>query len=235
MALVKKRGFWVPPLILASILVAGFLIKAAKLYRTEIEVSKWLTENQTTVPSAISWLVAYGFSPISAVAIMLIIAFGTWLIRRDWEWLHFIVITLSGWGAAALIKPLVDRARPDEAVLTNPIHPQEGFLSFPSGHTAFSVGLFAAIVLVLVARDSRKKGLIIAAIGVIIVGFGRVYAGAHYPSDVMAGAISGTAGVWFAETIWQHVRARGALKNESNNGQADKNRGENVTLASESK
>ncbi|MDO5049423.1 MAG: phosphatase PAP2 family protein [Actinomycetaceae bacterium] len=208
----SKKGFWGPPLILAVMLLTGFLIKAAQLYKTEIEVSIWLTENQSSVPSALSWLVAYGFAPGPAVLITLLIAFGIWLIRRDLEWLHFILITLFGWLAAALIKPLVDRARPDASLLTTPIHPQDNFLSFPSGHTAFSAGLFGAIVLVLVARENRKLGFALAALGVILVGFARVYAGAHYPSDTMAGAISGAAGVWFGETLWQYWRAKHALE-----------------------
>ncbi|MGI6786176.1 MAG: phosphatase PAP2 family protein [Gleimia sp.] len=229
----SRAGFWVPPLMLVAMLGAGFFIKATELYKTEIRISQWLTENQTPVPSALSWLVAYGFSPLSAVIITLVIAFGIWLKRRNIDWLRFIFITLSGWSAAALIKPLVDRARPEATLLTNPIHPQNNFLSFPSGHTAFSVGLFSAIVLVLVSEHHRKIGFMIATIGVLTVGFARVYAGAHFPTDVIAGAISGSAGVWFAATLWQYWQAKHALENRSNDEQIGERPPKTGTLSSD--
>ncbi len=215
-------------------LVAGLTIKATQFYRTEIQISQWLTSNQTPVPSAISWLVAYGFAPLPAVIITLVIALGIWVIRRTIAWLRFVVITLFGWLGAAIVKPMVDRPRPDAAMLTDPIHPVTNMMSFPSGHTAFSVGLFSAIVLVLVSHHNRKIGFVIAGVGVVIVGFARVYAGAHFPTDVLAGTIAGAAGVWFAVTAWEHWQAKNALENRSNDEQNGKQRAEIETLSSDS-
>ncbi|MDO5035284.1 MAG: phosphatase PAP2 family protein [Actinomycetaceae bacterium] len=211
MQLMSRKGFWVPLLVVALMLSAGFTVKALELYRAEIQVSQWLTEHQSSFSRALSWLVAYGLAPVPAVLLAVAFAFAIWLVWRNLEWLHFVLIALGGWGAAGLIKPLVDRARPAEALLTNPVDPQNNFLSFPSGHTAFAVGLFSAIVLVLVARERWVAGFAIVAVAVVIVGFARVYAGAHYPSDALAGAISGGAGVWFTETVWQYSRERRAL------------------------
>lgn len=155
------------------------------------------------------------------------------MIRRTIAWLRFVVITLFGWLGAAIVKPMVDRPRPDATLLMDPIHPQTNMMSFPSGHTAFSVGLFSAIVLVLVSHHNRKIGFVIAAVGVVIVGFARVYAGAHFPTDVLAGAIAGAAGVWFAATAWEHWRAKSALENRSNDEQDGGRPAEIETLSSD--
>ena len=59
------------------------------------------------------------------------------------------------------------------------------FGSLPSGHTAtmvaFGFGLFFA---------GRKSGIVYAMLGVVI-GFARVAAGVHYPSDVLVGIVFG--------------------------------------------
>jgi undecaprenyl-diphosphatase len=61
-----------------------------------------------------------------------------------------------------------------------------GNWSFPSGHTASS---FAAARM-LACVWPKKWPLFYAA--AILVGFSRVYAGAHYPGDVMSGAVLGS-------------------------------------------
>lgn len=58
--------------------------------------------------------------------------------------------------------------------------------SFPSGHAA-SAAAFA----VGVGREAPKTGVVVSALAGL-VGFSRVYTGAHYPSDVLAGWGLGT-------------------------------------------
>jgi membrane-associated phospholipid phosphatase len=60
----------------------------------------------------------------------------------------------------------------------------------PSNHSAF-----AAIMSVFLARHyPRLAGM--AVVLAAIVGFGRISAGAHYPSDVTAGLLIGWAVSW---------------------------------------
>jgi undecaprenyl-diphosphatase len=66
--------------------------------------------------------------------------------------------------------------------------------SFPSGHTqtAFTV---ATVLLWAYSRDGKLKwwnGAIIIALGTLI-GVSRVYVGAHFPLDVLGGALLGAA------------------------------------------
>ena len=103
-----------------------------------------------------------------------------------------ILGTLTLWLVVEIIKVLTDRARPFLTLEgTRVIGWRERGRSFPSGHTAqtfflmtlfiqkFQIGLLGSIALYAIAG---------------LVGFTRMYVGAHYPRDVIGGAVLGA--VW---------------------------------------
>lgn len=87
-----------------------------------------------------------------------------------------------------ILKNLVARTRPYEAVdgLQRIIEAQKD-LSFPSGHTGSS---FAAAVVIFLTCP-RKIG-VPALILAFLIMFSRLYVGVHYPTDVLAGMVTGT-------------------------------------------
>jgi undecaprenyl-diphosphatase len=91
------------------------------------------------------------------------------------------------------IKHLLDSPRPTgEYVRVTEI--ADG-LGFPSGHAMGSTLWYGAII-VIAARliDARRPRLLVqgAALAIIIAtGFGRMYTGAHWPSDVLGGYLWG--------------------------------------------
>lgn len=68
----------------------------------------------------------------------------------------------------------------------------ESELSFPSGHTSAAFCTATSLSL------RYRKWYVIApgCIYAVSVGWARMYQGVHYPSDVLAGALVGTASAW---------------------------------------
>ena len=94
------------------------------------------------------------------------------------------------------IKALVGRARPWIALgLPAPFGaPHDG--SFPSGHAAgnFCVAAFLAVALPAIWPQAPTRTRALTAVAVVfatLVAASRVYLGAHFPSDVLAGAVLG--------------------------------------------
>lgn len=102
-----------------------------------------------------------------------------------------------------ILKNLVARIRPYEVVdgLQLLIEKQVDF-SFPSGHTGSS---FASAV-VCFTQLPKKYGVPLLVLAVLI-GCSRLYVGVHYPSDVLAGALIGTALALLAIRIVDKVTA----------------------------
>jgi len=117
------------------------------------------------------------------------------------------VLLASALGTGLLVglfKLLFDRSRPPASLQLVP----EAGQGFPSGHAmaAFTVG--AAVCYAVFLREpgsrlgswrAKARAAVLWAALVLLVGAGRVYTGAHYPSDVLAGWALG--GVWSSACI----------------------------------
>lgn len=118
----------------------------------------------------------------------------------------FIVIPLGQHFAIGPIKEAVSRTRPfvqetSVRLISGVSLPHDGCM--PSGQAAI---WFAATTIVFVFY---RRSVYLLLPYSIVVGLLRIYAGVHYPSDVLCGAILGTgyagAGLWILSTLWQKV------------------------------
>src|SRR5579859_178945 len=118
---------------------------------------------------------------------------GIWLWKGRRRALEALVAAALAAGAGDLlayraIKPWVARPRP--AVAGQPVvlrAPVNGALSFPSNHAVNTAAAAAVLSVAYPAGAPAFAG--IAA----VVGYSRVYVGAHYPSDVLGGFAMGAA------------------------------------------
>jgi membrane-associated phospholipid phosphatase len=112
------------------------------------------------------------------------------LLRKERrEALAWVVAGLATFASTELIKYAVARPRP--VLWETLIHPA-GF-SFPSGHALAAATFYPLLAWGLLRRRSGAAGLGygIGVIFALYVGFGRLYLGVHWPSDVLTGWLLG--------------------------------------------
>jgi membrane-associated phospholipid phosphatase len=112
---------------------------------------------------------------------------------------------ISLWMVVESIKLLTERSRPYVLLLeSRVVGRHEKGLSFPSGHTSQTFFLMTLLVQVFRLGPWGAFLLYVLAFG---VGFTRMYVGAHYPRDVLGGALLGT--VWGILTSMLHFHLIG--------------------------
>ncbi len=156
---------------------------------------------------------------------VILIALLWWKARDKWGILFFIIAVAGSGLLTTLLKHFYQRGRPSINESIDAI----GF-SFPSGHSMGAL-VFYGFLAYFVVRSTQKRAvkaitLIVLGILIILIGTSRIYLGAHFPSDVIAGFIAGT--VWLVLCLlalewiqWRsrsHVRPVHALRDLLKNG-----------------
>ncbi|TYC64497.1 phosphatase PAP2 family protein [Rhodobacterales bacterium] len=111
--------------------------------------------------------------------------------KKAWRRGIGFIIAMGGTALfVPVFKTMLERSRPME------LYAGAHSYSFPSGHATLNTVLFG-ICAVLIAHDlsrwAKASIFTVAATYVISIGFSRIYLGAHWLSDVMAGLLFGTA------------------------------------------
>ena len=114
-----------------------------------------------------------------------------WSYRRGRRSYILILVAncVFAWILNPLLKLFFERARPTLfEVIARP-----DTYSFPSGHSMSAVVVYGALAAVTIALRLTAKpiAVIVALIMIIGIGVSRVYLGAHWPFDVIAGWASG--------------------------------------------
>ena len=96
--------------------------------------------------------------------------------------------------SSTILKPWVARLRPcHDASLAQVLHLVDGCggsYGFVSSHAANSFGLAVLLTLVLERRYNWLKAALF--IWAAVVSYSRIYLGAHFPGDILAGALLGS-------------------------------------------
>ncbi len=112
-----------------------------------------------------------------------------WCVDK-WRGYFILAVGFLGTLLNQLLKLLFRVPRPwtvDETIIVPSAKSGATGFSFPSGHTQNAVGTFGGI-----AMYSRRRWLrICCAVLILLIGFSRMYLGAHYPSDVIVGLVIG--------------------------------------------
>ena len=150
------------------------------------------------------WLFPLVWAPmqlgsVAGALFVAVVLFGT---RRRIAATTLASAALSGWLVARAVKEIVARERPLAVGLDTVIRgvDSSGF-GFISGHTTVAF----AVATVIWVFFGRRRGSVAYAVAAV-VGFARIYVGAHLPLDVIGGAAAGTlvAGTvtWIEVRVW---------------------------------
>lgn len=171
------------------------------LNAVDIRLSNYLhVRGSSAITTAMHAVTSFGST---LVAVSVAVVFGLFLLwKRRVAWLLTLIASVLG-GALLnrLLKYLFHRPRPffDDPILTLTSY------SFPSGHTMLATVLYGVIAAYFVTnvRSWQQRASIVFSAGLLIllVGFSRIYLGAHYLSDVLAAFAEGFAWLSLCLTV----------------------------------
>ncbi len=167
---------------------------------------RWIAVDPPVLSGAMRFITDVGKPwPAGAIGVSLAVALA--LARRPLE-AGLTLATFPARGVGEAVKRLVERPRPD-AALVRVIDDGSTSFSFPSGHALTAV-LFYGLVWwiagrVIPWRPARWLVRAWCAFIIVTTPASRVYLGAHWPSDVVGGALLG--GILLAALLWAGAEA----------------------------
>lgn len=155
------------------------------IVRWDVHFATWLHEHASSTLVSIFEVVTYAGNAL-VLGVVILTAAATLLRRGRSNDAMLLVVAFGGAVVVnGLLKLLFHRSRPELSFVRLDTY------SFPSGHAAVAAATFTAGAWLLALRRRRTRARILIALATAvligIVGFSRLYLGAHYLSDVLAG------------------------------------------------
>jgi len=181
--------------IAVGFLVTEFLLDDAWVRSADEELPQWLADNRSDTLTDFSYVGSEMAGRVVLPALVGILAI-VFAVMRKWRAAAFAVFVLVVESATYRATSMADaRQRPDVPRLEDlPVD-----ASYPSGHTAAAVAVYAGLVLLITSRftNSRTRAALwtVAVTIVTFVAMSRMYRGMHHPIDVIAGLLVGCAAI----------------------------------------
>lgn len=174
------------------------------MYQIDLAVFRWLN-SWVGINDFLDWNILFRAEYllyIMIVAVFLFYAFDSNQERVKWAIIHvFSAGILSRFVFTEIIRFFYARPRPFmvlDGVRQLIFH--ESSRSFPSGHAAFSFAVAMAVYYYY------PKTSILFFLAAFAMGAGRVSAGVHWPSDILAGAVVGIFSAWLINLFFKKIK-----------------------------
>ena len=195
------KKFLLSTLIPLGIMLAGFITILILIYSVDLDalpadsaIAEWAYSIRGEEGGAFYWFnriiteLGYTYFVVAFIVILGIV----WKFRSK-TWFMAVTVLIS-WLLQRLLKSIIERPRPDEAMWWM----TESSSSFPSGHSITVACLFVLVIYFVVTSDKLKpwlKGVLsaLSALAIFFVGFSRIILGVHYFTDVVAGLLFGAS------------------------------------------
>ena len=209
MKLLQSAVYKQPLLFIVIFLCAGSFLAFSKLASEVLEgegraidtqIMLLMREpNDSTNPLGPGWFeeMMRDISGLGGVAILTFITLASalYLFLSNKKGLALYLLAAVGTGAmfSSLLKAGFDRPRPDLVPHGSIVYTA----SFPSGHSLIAAIVYLTLAALLAESQPRYRfkiySLSLAIVMTLLIGISRVYLGVHWPSDVVAGWLGGSA------------------------------------------
>lgn len=194
-------------LVLALITVVGaavvydWVADGQRLAAVDVPVLEWFSQHRAPgVTEALVVLSIIGSTTVLTPLLALFIGMLCWHRKTFWPLVVLLATAACSVLTTVLLKNALERPRPP---YEHAIPPYETSGSFPSGHTLNSTTLCLVLIYLVLrwatATWVRRVLVIVAILYPLLMAFSRVYMGAHWVTDVVAGWLIGAA--WAAVII----------------------------------
>ncbi|RKG43604.1 MULTISPECIES: phosphatase PAP2 family protein [Acinetobacter] len=172
------------------LLISMFLLKIPALNVFDLGAVQWMFKHRSHTINSI----AIGLSIAGGMPFVLFIT-TLWCLTMAWykKYINIVFISIGIFGSIVLtwvLKYFISRPRPPEMYFLVKTYGD----SFPSGHSLYAATLGCLAMYVYLKHSHHKLICLAMSLWVFVMGISRVYAGAHYPSDVLSG--------WSISFIW---------------------------------
>ncbi|HET8843659.1 MAG TPA: phosphatase PAP2 family protein [Ktedonobacteraceae bacterium] len=195
--------FW----LLSGAIIFSWIARRTQFFPGDRSITRNLQKNKSPWLRRLMITVSEPGFPKISVPLTIGIAGAFWALRFRLEAIFLVLSTTSNI-LNAVIKRVIKRPRPTKELVAVARVINEP--SFPSGHVMHYLNLFGMLTYFLASnwRSGRLRNLLIATCVSLIalVGPSRIYLGAHWPSDVLAGYVYG--GLWFGGMMAIYLRVK---------------------------
>jgi undecaprenyl-diphosphatase len=211
-------------LVYLFVLLTSAVLQRTPLVRIDGLVARELHELAFPSLTFAAKVISFLSSSWMTIAVALAVALAIYLWRR--LRLDGIVLIAAAVGAGVLsqaLKLMIQRPRP---AFAEQLVDVSGY-SFPSGHVTSTTAFYLTLALLATGWVHRWETRVYILLGLVVlllaVGFSRLYLGAHFLTDVLAGYAAGafwaalciTSGAVLARTLTQHEAAPSASPQKS--------------------
>ncbi|MCS7060807.1 MAG: phosphatase PAP2 family protein [Anaerolineae bacterium] len=183
----------------------------------EIELVKWIIYLRHETLTALIQALTFITSALPALLLTVGLSIAemsrtrqAWRNHHEAGWIGALARSFSYWPALAYLGALicnivlriaVGRLAPEVDYIPHALPELRADFqrfAFPSGHAGAAVAAYVSAAIVVSKRTPRLRIWAWLAAGIVVIGtgFGRVYLGVHWPTDVLAGFL--LAGAWVA-------------------------------------
>ena len=157
----------------------------------DVTVLDWMVDHRVDWLTTVFWIITTIGNTVSMFLLSAVLVVAVLRVGRRSDAVVVAGSMLIGWGLMNALKFAFARERPPlpERLVDIASH------SFPSGHAMMSM-LLATVATALMLRSPhpwlhRPVLLVLPVVAALLIGFSRIYLGAHWTTDVLAGWVFG--------------------------------------------